>query len=268
MPGMMALPQGVTPRRVLAGLFAVGAVVFAIIMIGLPTGSRSGSGSSAASPDEAGVARLEALDAFAAADTPSDAARIADEIVERVGASLDEARDEGAYVPYESQLRELIRERVRLTLDPDYDAYVRHVGELLGRDGASALEGTMFEDEKLWRGFAQPSREVQIAIDPARAMIERGDQFVGEGMAGGQRTLITDPGIYGAVALAESGAPRVDVEIPMMLIPTHDGADASGMVVFVTMRFVLDASRGVWLPYQTVTSDPTGTYEQMGAMWI
>jgi len=213
------------------------------------------------------VVRLESIDTFDRIESPEHAARIGQRIADGSLSQLSNA-DEGADVPYESQLRELIRERVRLTLDPDYDAYVRHVGELLGRDGASALQGTLFGDPKMWSAFAEPNRQAHVAIDSARATLGYGALSLGEGMAGGRQTSMTDPEIYGAKALAESGAPRVDVEIPMMLPPTHDGPDASVMVVFVTMRFVLDASRGVWLPYQTVTSDPTGTYEQMAAMWI
>jgi len=250
---------------VLACLFAAGAVGYAVVVLWGPS-----AGPSQPDPlaDTAGVARLEAIESFVAADTPSDATRIADGIVERVDASLDEARNEGAHVPNESQLRVLVHERVRLTLDPEYDAYVRHVGDLLGHDGASALEGTMFGDPKLWAAFAQPNLQAEIAIDPVRAALEQGALSQDEGMAGGQRTSITDPGIYGSVALAEGGADRVDVEIPMMLPPTHDGPDASIMLVVVTMSFVYDPSRGVWLPYKTSTHDPTGTHTGLAAMWI
>ncbi len=254
---------------ILAAIFLIAAIGFALRSAGYLNFNPSQTPAPDTPQDLAGIARLDEIETFESAETPQRAASIANQIADHALDKLSQQTSaEGARLPNEDQLRDLVRERVRLTLDPDYDEYTRHVAELLSRDAAEALKGTMFEDPNLWNAFAQRNRQAQIAIKPTHAILERGDLPTGVGLQGGQRASITDPGIYNSTPLAESGALRVDINIPMTLPPNHDAPDASVMTVFVTMSFVHDPQTGIWLPYKTTTTDPSGTYEQMAAMWI
>lgn len=249
----------------MAAIFSAVGLVFMLTRIDF--GSRN-SGSASIEINERAIAELESIEAFIDPSDPEQGKEVADQIVERALSTpglLEPIR--GRALPNEAQLRQLITDRLMLMFNPEYDVFVRQVGELLGQDGRESLQGTMFEDEKLWIVFASTYKDAGVAIDTTRATLDLGSVTMGDGLWGGRQTQFGDPGVYGANQLVESGATVFNIGIPVM-IPPENKPDAKIMVLFATLSFVWDQSRNKWLPYRTAVYDPSGTLGALPALWM
>ncbi len=214
------------------------------------------------------IAELDMIDSFIEPSTPEEGNQVAEQLADRALSTpgLLQSTD-GRSLPNEQQLRQLVIDRVSLMFNPDYDVYVTQVGELLGRDGHEALQGTMFEDSKLWLVFADTYDYAGVAIETTRATLDLGSVTLGEDLWGGRQTTFGDPGVYGSNRLVEQGSTVFNIGIPVMLPP--DNTPTSKIkVLYATLSFVWDPSRNKWIPYRTAVYDPTGTLGALPVLWM
>lgn len=218
--------------------------------------------------DEVQVARLDEVDDFTEPSTPDQVEQVARRLVDQAF-SAQELEQSGSRqsLPNAEQLRQLIRSRLMLMYNPNYEEYVRQIGELLGGDGHAALAGSMFEDEALWYAHANRYRYTGVAIDTARATLDFDSVSMGKGRMGGRQSTFTDIKVYGSAELVNNGQPVFSLEVPVML-PPENTPDAKIMVLFATMSFVWDPSRNKWLPYRTALYDPSGTLGPIPPLWM
>ncbi len=248
-----------------AGLFAAGGVVFVLNKANL---GPSKSNHSTVVVNTIGADELDSIDLFIEPATSEECSEIAKQVADRALATpglSQSARNHS--LRNEQQLRRLIEERVRIMLNPEYEAYVRQIGGLFGIDGREALRGTMFEDEQLWRGFASAYKDAGIAVDATRATLDFDSVTIGKSLWGGRQTTFGDPGIYGSKPIVDDGGEVVSVSIPIM-IPPSEATGQKIMVVYITLSFVFSESNGKWIPYRTAVYDPTGALGALPVLWI
>lgn len=246
-------------------LFAVGGLVFMALRLG--SGDQSTSRSTGLA-NTVGIAELDAIESFTEATSPEDAAQVARQLTDRALATpglFDSASRRS--LQNEEQLRRLIENRLRLMFDPSYDTFVRQVGELMGRDGQAALQGTMFENEKLWYAFANSYKYAGVAIDATRGTLDLDSVTLHKGIWGGAQTTFGDPGLYGTGPIVDQGTDVFSISIPLML-PPENTPDAKIRVVWGILSFAWDESRGKWFPYRTGVYDPSGTIENVPSLWM
>lgn len=219
-------------------------------------------------PNAIGIAELNSIDSFRESTSSEDSAVIAQEIAGRALSTpgLFSAK-ERASIQNEDQLRKLIEDRLRLMLNPKYEAFVAHIGDLLEQDGRAALQGTMFDNKVLWDTFADEYRYAGVSIDSVRATLDLSSVTVNEGLWGGASTTFNDPGVYNTEQLAENGAVIFSVSVPLML-PPDNTPNAKIIVVWGILSFVWNEPKGKWYPYRTSVYDPTGTLENVPPLWM
>lgn len=241
------------------------AVVFLVMKIARPVAKLD---ENTAYVNELAAAELDSIDEFFEPRTPEEARQIASQLVGRAFStpSLLESVG-GRELPNETQLRQLITDRIYLIFNPDYEVFVSQIGELLDREGDEVLRGTMFADESLWYVFANTYKNAGVAINTTRATLDLHSVTMNEGLWGGRQTTFGDPGVYDTKQLVEGGATVFNIGIPVMLPPENE-PDARVMVLYATLSFVWDQSRGKWLPYRTAVYDPTGTLGALPSLWM
>lgn len=222
--------------------------------------------------DTQSMQRLEAIEDFLQPTTPEERASAAKAVAQQAAAILQSpsfVRPPGEPVrrtQNEAALLRLVEARVRLLLDPDYDAYVRHVGEVMGRDGTAVLSGTMFEDKKLWTSFASAFQSAGIA--PEAVVVLAGPEHLQpDSLMGGHRTTLEDTGIYGSKAVVDAGGEVRDLVVPMLFF-RQPGSEPAVLTVFITLSFVWDATRSRWLPFKAGVHDPSGVADYLPVPWI
>ncbi len=203
--------------------------------------------------DTAAVAHLGAISEFLEPTDEAERASIVTGVAASLRARLTES--DGRLDARDDLLLRMVRERIELMLDPDYDRYLAQVTAWTGRDGAEAVKGTMFEDRALWEAFAAAARSA--AIGPEGVLVRGGAESLAdpESLAGGARATLGDPGYYGAAPLLARGAEVRDVVIPMIV---YTAEEPKGFVAYATIGFVWDQNRRTWVPYETGLQDPTG----------
>ena len=258
------------PRHhlVFAICFAVAGIVFVTSRVMSGGAGKSVKDQTGIVPNTQLVAELDSVESFIEPTNPEECSRISEQLTTQafLAFSLEQEQD-GKPIKNERQLRQLIQDRIRLILDPDYNSYIHHLGDLLEMDGREALHGTMFADEKLWDVFSSSYKHAGIAIDTTRVTRDLGSVTLGEDLAGGRQTTFGDPGVYGSKFVAERGGETFSVVIPMMLPPQNEPG-AKLMVVFATLSFVWDDSRSKWIPYRTAVHDPSGTSGALPPLWM
>ncbi len=255
-------------NRKLSFSLAAGIAIFGIVFLATRFSSRLRSHKPSQNTgyvNEIGVAELDSIEYFIEPSSPDEGAQVAEQLAKRAFSTIQQVGEQS--LPNEGQLRQLLIDRIKLMFNPEYDVFVNQVGDLLGRDGHEALRGTMFEDEKLWYIFTNTYKYAGVAIDATRATLDLGSVTMGVGLWGGQQTTFGDPGVYGSNALVENGATVFSVGIPVML-PPENTPEAKIMVVYATLSFVFDKSRGKWIPHQTAVYDPTGTLGALPSLWM
>lgn len=253
---------------VIAALFALGGIAFVVSRTNIRLGSHPSSNSTVY-VNEIGTAELDSIESFIKPSTPEEGKQVAQQLADRAFSTPGLLQPvNGQTLPNEAQLRQLITDRILLMFNPDYDVFVKQVGDLLGRDGHEVLRGTMFGDEKLWYAFANTYKYAGVAVETTRATLDLGSVTVGEGLWGGRQTTLGDPGgVYGSNPLVKHGATVFNIGIPVMLPPKNEPG-AKIMVLYATLSFVWDQSRGKWFPYRTAVYDPTGTLGGLPALWM
>ena len=215
-----------------------------------------------------GEAELDSIQSFQELSNSEESRLIAEEIAGRAleAPGLTQMTD-GAKIKNEQQLRSLIEDRVDLILDPEYEKFVSHIEELLGRDGNDALQGTMFADKGLWERFSGAYKYAGVSVDSVRSTLDLSSVTIHQGLWGGAATDFTDPGLYGTADLNLDAAKFFSVSVPLMIQPENT-PDAKIMVVWGILSFVWVESKQKWLPYRNSVYDPSGTLEQVPPLWI
>lgn len=249
-----------------ASFAAIGLVFLWITVVGGGRGAQSSENTTV--PELTKAAALDAIDSFVEPATIEEGRQVAVDVVDRAFRS-DRLTDSlgGANLPNEFQLRALIRARIELMYDPDYEVFVDQIGELMSTDGREALRGSFFEDEQQWNAYANHYRYAGAAIESVQATVDYESVTVGAGLKGGRQTTFTDDKVYGSQGAVDRGGMIFSVDLPVML-PPGNGPDAKIMVLYATLSFVWDSSRSRWLPYRTAVFDPTGNQGPLILLWM
>lgn len=249
-----------------AKLFGAAAIALAGTFIGLRglgLFNRSVTASPGPIPDIAAAHALDSIREFVESTSPEQCVLTAEKVRVHVSANLPAeiaTRD-----AMSKAIEKAIAERTKIMLDPSYDAYASYVGKVIGRDGRTALQGTMFGDINFWNAFAGTFRFAAVA--PEAVLVRYGRTAADlPDLQGGRQVTLGDPGFYGSESLINQGSPLVEVAIPMMLAPNDDRPNL--LVVFVTTRFVWNEARAQWIPVSTGVHDPTGINQDLPPLWI
>ncbi len=203
-----------------------------------------------------GAAALEATRQFLTPQTEEDRAQVPDRIAEAMRSVSPDPRD--------AALMGIMRERLAIAVNPDYERYVAHVAAVTGQSAGAVRSqlGDVFRER--WEISSQGLRNASFGLDGCE--IQPGDRILNR--AGGGVAMRNDPGIYGSARLlADERAELRQVSIPVILYLSLGGQPQTLLVNFVT-GFVWDASRSRWIPFIAGFYDPSGQEERLPAPWI
>lgn len=152
-------------------------------------------------------------------------------------------------------------ERLRLVLEPDYDAYLDHLRALTGREIGADGAGAFVADREAWSGYAKPFHHAPI--DPGAVQVAayrvRGRKI--EGFIGGHTTGMTDSKTYYSdVPDTDRDLEKAEADLFEVRVAaeTRDAMEDAPVRSFIVFRFIRTPRRPAWMPRHMGINDPLG----------